>query len=398
MLFTEKTRYNMEPAQPNEPMFTYLDNSARSVVKLVREKMDDFFSRYPNNHKSDLMAGIQSRNDVQHASAVYELILHEMLLNMECQVEIHPILDGLTKPDFLVTENNGSTWYLEAKLITEQSKSEHGAEKRLDDLITSLNKLKTSKYWLEVHHRNKPSTSLSGKKMRGELLDWLASLDYPKLRSQFQDNGFEAMPQKRFIFDDFTFTVSAIPKVIEDSSGASNRPIGIDMSSLEASQTAKAICSAVKKKATHYEGIDKPFFIAINDIRSYVDPSDVLEALFGVQAYYPNFDLEGSLPFSVQEDQDGALIQKGLAINTKVTGCIIASSVTIWNFANTTFNLYMNPNAKLNHTTILSTFPTVELNLNDNYATKHPGIQLMEVFRLPAKWPMNISTKHGSYR
>ena len=226
--------------------------------------------------------------------------------------------------------------------------------------------------------------------MRRELLHWLESLNYPKLKSQFQENGFEEMPQKRFIFDDFTFTVSVVPKVTEDSS-ASTRPIGITMHSLEASYTTKAIYNAVKKKATHYQGIDKPFFIAINDIRSFVDPSDVLEALFGVQAHFPFFDKTGSLPFDIQDNQDGAFIQKDIPINTIVTGCIIASSVSIWNFANTTFNLYVNPNAKLNHKTVMSTFPTIKLNMQDNFAVKRPGIQLREVFELPARWPLSIS-------
>jgi len=387
MLFEDKKRSSLEPARQNQPKFSYLNDSARPIVGLVRDKLEEFFAHYPHPHKSELMKRIQSRSDVQHESAVFELLLHEILLKMKCQVEVHPELDGSTTPDFLVREDDGKQWYLEAKLVTEMSTSEHGAESRLDDLLASIDSEGSSKYWLKVHYRGKPTRTLSGKKIRGTIIDWLETLDYSELLTKFKSNGLTTMPEKIFHFDGLVLGVSPIPKCSDEETKTFSRQIGITMSSLQASSTAADLRNAISKKATHYDGICKPYYIAINDVNSYVEPSDVLEALYGVQADHFAFSRDGHLSFTVPTNQNGALIHK----NTSVTGCLIGSSVTIWNFASTTFELYLNPNARLDSPSALRRFPTIEIDLEGGDARRHSGLQLAEVLEVSKGWPTRIS-------
>jgi hypothetical protein len=61
------------------------------------------------------------RLKVDFPSAFFELFLHELLLRLGCNVEVHPDpgTGSSRRPDFLVTDPDGQQFFLEAVLATD---------------------------------------------------------------------------------------------------------------------------------------------------------------------------------------------------------------------------------------------------------------------------------------
>jgi len=86
-----------------QPDFVYLNASARPGVQAIRNAIEDWLLRYPSDDRAELRARLRSDDNYQHRSAFFELFLHEMLLRLGCNVEVHPQIVGThRRPDFYV--------------------------------------------------------------------------------------------------------------------------------------------------------------------------------------------------------------------------------------------------------------------------------------------------------
>lgn len=99
-LFDSFDRVRTGPASHIEPIFPYLNQSARRDVQQIRELLEGYFSRYPGERNLELRSRFRSTDDSQYQAAVFELILHEMLLALGCRVTL--LGTDKPNPDFLV--------------------------------------------------------------------------------------------------------------------------------------------------------------------------------------------------------------------------------------------------------------------------------------------------------
>lgn len=139
-LFDLIERTDGGPAKYAEPSFPDWNRTARKDIAIVRAHLKDWFTRYPSGHQIDLRGRFRSPNDVHHRGAFFELFLHEMLLRLGCSIEIHPEVPGTSKrPEFRVTSPDGSQFYLEAKVVNDESKEEAAARVRTNRVYDDLN-------------------------------------------------------------------------------------------------------------------------------------------------------------------------------------------------------------------------------------------------------------------
>jgi len=110
-VFEQGPRIDGRPRQPKESAYGYLNRSARPEAERERERIEDWFGRYPVAESRDLALRLRSRLDDQHRAALFELRLHEHLIRSGHHLAIEPKLAHSWKsPDFLVD----GQFYLEA--------------------------------------------------------------------------------------------------------------------------------------------------------------------------------------------------------------------------------------------------------------------------------------------
>ena len=88
--------------------YAFLDRSGDPSIAAVRTLMADWLGHVPTRHEPDLRSRLQSKDDAQFESALWELYLHEAYRRSGYKVVIHPPLAGTgCRPDFLV-EGHGT--------------------------------------------------------------------------------------------------------------------------------------------------------------------------------------------------------------------------------------------------------------------------------------------------
>lgn len=81
-LFDDIERTDLGRATYSETGFRYLNRSARSDVRRVRELLESWFARYPNEHQSDLARRFRAAGRRGLEPPFFELFLHELLLRL----------------------------------------------------------------------------------------------------------------------------------------------------------------------------------------------------------------------------------------------------------------------------------------------------------------------------
>ena len=133
MIFSDTTRGDSSPKRQSESTFEWLARSGRPSVERVRHRLELWAGRYPEEERDDLVRMIQSSRDSQHEGAMFELLLHELLVRLGCTVRVHPEMpDTPRSPDFLVHCPNGDMFYLEATVALDRE--DPAAEARMATL------------------------------------------------------------------------------------------------------------------------------------------------------------------------------------------------------------------------------------------------------------------------
>lgn len=161
-LFDDILRKDTGPAFYSEDYFTYLNRSARPEAEKVRWLLETWFSHYPQKEQVEL----RERFRMAELSAFYELFLHELLLKLGCEVEIHPQKEDADgkHPDFLVKPPDGYCFYIEAVLATGESKEEEAARNRINTVYDCINDLNSPNFFIGINHvkgtpRTQPSAN-----------------------------------------------------------------------------------------------------------------------------------------------------------------------------------------------------------------------------------------------
>jgi hypothetical protein len=285
------------PMAPDETAFGYLSRSTRPEAARVRDLIEDWISRYPEEHCTALVARLRSKIDDAHQSAFFELALHELLLvTGHVIVAIEPKLEHTPySPDFLVQGPDGSRFYLEAVVATAKSAQAVAADKRLNMAIAAIERVESPAHFLDLHIEGKPTEPIRGRQLRGALAAWIADLP----------DSDEAKNVPPFVYEAFgaKFTIGAFYRNKRGEVG--ERAVG--MRSLEPywETPGDGLRESVDKKASKYGELDAPYVVAVNATGEYQSEEDAFDAMFGSPCVVVRRFEDGRIEHRDSRNRDG---------------------------------------------------------------------------------------------
>jgi hypothetical protein len=187
LLFDELARTELRSARYSESRFNYYNQSARPSIAVLREMLEAWFERYPEDKKASLRGRFRSENDSQHKSAFFELYVHELLVRLDFDVEAEPDLaDSGTHPDFLAYRSGTPKFYVEATLAGLPTQSEYSADRRKAAVQDVINSINSPNFFLGIDIQGAPTSPPPTKKLRQT---GLALLTLIRLESSIKMNG-----------------------------------------------------------------------------------------------------------------------------------------------------------------------------------------------------------------
>ncbi len=286
LLFDAGERKDEDFASYSEPMFGYLNRSAREPFRRVRVELEHWFSHYPSLGQTDLRRRFRSKDDGAHQGAFFELLVHEALLRLRCRAILHPPVPGSSKhPDFLVHPQVGQDFYLEVTTTTTKSDAEIRAQARINAVYDIVDReVDSSRFFLSIDINGSPRTQPPAKKIARFLNARLAELDPDEVLALMEAGGWGRGPSWPFDLDGWQIEFRPIPKKREARGRPGARPIGAIGTGVQSVDHKTPVRRAVMGKGQKYGELDLPFVLAVN-VLEYIDDIDVMQALFGTEQW-----------------------------------------------------------------------------------------------------------------
>jgi hypothetical protein len=368
LLFDDIERSDNSPAAYAEPEFSFLNRSARPAFGRIRHVLDDWFSRYSPEGRSDLCERFRSDIDAQHRGAFFELLLHELLLRLGCEVQLHPELGESSGqgPDFLVKSPTCGQFFTEAVVATDESDQKAAARARMNQVYDALNRMQSPDFFIGMELTGEPVTPPSAECMRSFLQKHLAGLNPDEMAARLEAQGPSGLPRWRYEHDGLTVDFYPIPRPPESRGKPGVRPTTRRLRMPERDKSREAIRQAILKKAGRYGELEHPYVIAVNALGKAVDDTDIFEAL----------------PF---REPDGVWTSPRGPRYTRVSAVLIAVRLLPWNIPRADACLYHNPWAQRAYTCELARLPQAVP--EGTRMTRSEGESLATLLGLSAEWP-----------
>lgn len=280
-LFENIERTFNGPSEFNENPYHYYNRSSRNSIDIIRKELNIWFRNYPENEKVEL----KNRFIKNFYSSFYELFLYQLFISLGFKVTIHPELSNTTKrPDFLISKDDTEI-YVEAKILKDKSNKQESLERKENELLDNLNKIKNSYFILSLReyifkNEKQPSTKPIIKYIEEEL----KKLDPDKTSKEIEFYGYESCPIIYYEDEDIKIEVNAIP-LSANSRGKEMRPIGVYPFEPN-NGGAKSIKDAINSKAIRYGKLEKPFIVCVNILNSIsYETLDIENAIWGSLLY-----------------------------------------------------------------------------------------------------------------
>jgi hypothetical protein len=383
-LFDNFEREFQYPALHSESEFSFLNRSARLAAERVRRLLETWFKEYPATEQQTL----RSRFRFEFQSAFYELLLHAFLKSLQCSVEVHPDVatDKRTKPDFLATFSDGKECFIEARVITDVSKSEVSKQNRLNRLYDQLDRLESPYFFLGLKNvKEEGSHQPSAKKFRQTIENWISTLDPDEVTNVIDEFGPSATPSLRLREGGFKITVFVIPKKPDARGKLGVRPLGMFPFKSRWGGSAPTFRGSLSKKTGRYGKVKKPYIIAANCISPWgLSLTDIVEALFGTKDLY---DLSDESKTTFRPESDGVWYGPKGVKNTRVSAVLI-STIYPWNLPRAETFLFHNPFAE---------FPSRhdgwqirQVTVTEGRIEWTEGSTVGELLKIPPDWPGHL--------
>jgi hypothetical protein len=277
-LFDKVTRSDPSPGGYSEDSFSFLNRAAGVVWERIREKLENWYSAFPDND-GNLHSRFRSPDPRLHYAAWWELYVHAVFTALGFRLTLHPKIPGSDgRPDFLA-EHAGNPFYLEAVTVSSGivAPGRRGRlEAEVQDIINSID----ASLFLVGLHYERVGQSMPRRRAIIEPIDaWLATLDADELLSRS-----EPASRTRFTFGDWVIDLRPIPRSPKARGCPQNRLIGIGPSIAGTTNDTAKLRSALRRKRKHYGTPSKPLVIAALATNGFAENRDVANALFGSEA------------------------------------------------------------------------------------------------------------------
>ena len=376
--FDNIERDGQEPASHLIGQFDYLNASGRPEAAAVRRLVDGWLANYPATKRPEMTQRLRSRDDVLHRSALFELMLHALLLRQGFTiVEIEPQLPNGKAPDFLVEAPDGRRFYLEATLASGMDNVAAGADRRMREALQAIDDVRSPDFFLHLHTRGTPSRPIATARLRRAVQRLVDELDYDQAVAR-AEAGRPLAPVWQHDEHGAHFMIQPVPKNIRRPNG---RAMGGRILPGGVIRPEVAIKSAVEGKAGRYGDIDLPLIIAVNALEEFARVGDAVDALFGTTGAIVSQD-GGARGV---RNPDGAWCGARGPVYSRSSAVLFVERFSAWSVGQRSVSLILNPWAR----SPIANLPLgVEVReVVDGRLETRPGQSLRETFDLPEGWP-----------
>lgn len=344
------------------------------------------YARFPNGSQKVLRTRLRSNDDLEHLSAAFELITHELFrLGALKIIGVEPRLEGSKKsPDFLLETADGGSLYAENVLATSRSTSTAAAQRRLSDALHAIDTTPSPDFFLKLRIKGLPAAPIRTSKLKKRLSEWLHGLDYSEV---LQASAGKPLSDSRFDFryaeHGLTIDVTPLPRS-ETRGDATARAIGLRMGLPTYVDDVAPIRRAIGGKAGRYGDLGKPYVIAVNSLADFVDDSDLLSSLFGSEVF--TVDVSETEPHAeLARRPDGVWHHGAGPTYTRVSAVLFTKSLSPWSIATCRPLLVKNPWARYPLPTLGIELDSI--NAEGDKLVRTSGQTLGNLFGLPNGWP-----------
>lgn len=326
-LFEEKTRTNSEYKKHMQGDYDFYDNTCRPEFVIIRNKLEQWFSNYPETDQFELKKRFIKKE--KFSPAFYELYIHEMFRKQGFRLEPHPIIKGTNnRPDFLV-KGNDIQFYLEATVATDLSIDERKIKNIIGNLYDFINSKNIPRFSIALCELIlKSTTQPSGNKIINSVYDNIDK--YGHLFEIHQKDPMSFNYPKIFKFDDNTIFLSySLFFKARNESTPEKLPTIIKYPNYTRwGGTQNTVIDSLKEKASKYGKPPLPYLICINSTSDISTGNfDVFNALFGREKlYYPSQQEDFDAYYG--RSMDGILGNKLNPRHTRVSAVLITEKAS----------------------------------------------------------------------
>jgi hypothetical protein len=386
VIFSSLPRDDDAPKRERETSFEFLDRSSRPEIARVRDFVGDALAHYPLNEVDELAARIRSRDERAFRSATFELLLHEGLRRLGYSLQPHPTMPNgaPARPDFLVTDHGGNSFYLEAVLASSRDGTNQAAEAIKATALDALSQAPHYNFRVTVDSEGDPTTQPRSRELIRQVHEWLSALNPDDLSVLIADRGFEAAPQLSWQHEAWTLTFQPIP-IRPDRRGTARTLLGTYGAEMRRIDDWTPLRNAVKTKGRKYGDLDRPLLVAVNADSFNLDPIDEMQALFG-QEEYVVYVGRPDIGDRLRRIPNGAWAGPHGPQARRVSGAWFFNDLTIYTAGSRRSTLYVNPWAHLELPPPMLRFPHARL--VDDRIVQSGELTFREVFGLYEGWPV----------
>ena len=264
---------------------------------------ESWFERYPSYAKQSL------RRRLPGDSAWFELMMHELLIQIGCKVEVKDIGNAGKNPDFLV-QSDGGRCYTEVTTVNPESNiavvdpNFEDALRKLRKLSTTSDTLKSSGLEILLHVEGRITRTLGS----GELKQLLEKLLTENDLLSVKEYPWTAQPQE-ITGEGWKLRAELEPRL--PSMRQENEELVTGPYGSFSGDASNKVREAVKKKARKYPNLDAPLIVALNvwDPRFRHETAE-MAALFGDEAIQYFLD-RPDIPDRTVRMPDGVWVKGG---------------------------------------------------------------------------------------
>lgn len=340
VLFDPAPRSDPSPARHEEGTFDFLNRVADPYFASVRRTLDRWFERLPAHAKTSFRARMRRRG---WRSGFWELYLHEMLRRLDLAVRYEPELDDSPRnPDFLIDDPAGRSCVIEAVSL-DKPHEDDAAERRRAQILDALNRTTSPDFFLWLEFEAEGTEAPSVARFRPGLEAWLRGLDTEDVIRQYEEGGMEALSS--YVWEDRGWRVAIwpVPKNPEARGDPNHRPVGAHgPSQAYLIDDRSVLLQAMKRKATGYGDLGRPFVIAL-DFHSLfgLEEEDVEGVLYGRTV--DRTWLPAGHPDRIGRLRDGFWAGPGGPKHTRVSAVIVMWGLEPWTPHKAVPTLWHNP-------------------------------------------------------
>jgi hypothetical protein len=380
-LFDEVERIDPEPARPGEDSFSFLNRIDSPYWAKVRTELERWFREFPPADAVDLRARFRSRLPDQHFAAWWELYLFHLFGSLGYEIAVHPDVGSQTHPDFRLVRGE-DRFYLEAATVFSGIVEEGRHGERESWILGALNEARSDNFFVGIDFERVGTVRPRKAEIIRPVEEWLGSLDPDQVAAEHREHG--GLPSLRLEARDWVIDLEAFPIKAEARGDPQHRLVGVGPMSGGYVNDIEMLEKTLRRKFRHYGPLDLPLVVGVLGASSFLERSDVEQALFGRHA----IQCQREPPFAYRSirQRNGVWMGPIGPTGRGVAAILCASQLHPSTCTRVLPVLWMNPWAE---SPLQSRLPFATASTNDEGGLTYEEAtrSAAEILGLPPEWP-----------